>query len=94
MPKNSSDVQMEIVVNLLRGFYHLLSLNLQFPVIFEGPGGVKKLREAFRNNFHLFSPRPELGVPSYERKSRICHDKSSNDYYDVSITFRRPPLKE
>ena len=38
------------------------------PEVYLDPGRFKKLREACRNNFHLFSCKLDLMVPSYDQK--------------------------
>ena len=40
-----------------------------FSEVFGGPGGFRKVREAGRNNFLLFSPASDFMVPSYGEKA-------------------------
>ena len=49
---------------------HLGSEQFGFWVVFGGPGGFKKLREACRKKIHQFSSKSELMVPSYDRKNK------------------------
>ena len=39
--------------------------------MFAGPGGLEKLRKSCRLNFHLFSSRSELMLPSYNQKTNM-----------------------
>ena len=53
------------------GFFDFfVSRQIVFSMVFGGPGGFKKLREASRTNFHLISCQLDLMVPSYDQKTK------------------------
>ena len=52
-----------------------------FLVVFGGPGGFRKLREACGNNFHQVSSKSEGLVTSYEEKSEKLY--FSRSVFDV-----------
>ena len=47
----------------------MISEHVGLLVVFGGPGGRKQIREACRKNFHNFSSKSELMVPSYDHLS-------------------------
>ncbi len=63
----------------------VVSEHFEFGVVFGGPGGFKKLREACRKNVHQSSSKSEIMGPSYDRKTKLFNDKKSNDYFNVSV---------
>ena len=46
-----------------------------FSEVFGGPGGFRKVREADRKNFLLFSSGSGLMVPSYDQKTKMVMTK-------------------
>ena len=62
------------------GFFEtFVSKNIVFSLVFEGPGGFRKVREACRKNFFLFSCKsdsmapPKKRIPQKNKKSiKVC----------------------
>ena len=69
-----------IVVNVCWFSKKNVVKRISFSEVFEGLGRFKKVREACRNNFHLFSSKSELMVPSYDQRNNSCNVSKSNDY--------------
>ena len=57
-----------MVVSFFGGFEKHRSVNFVFSIVFAGPGGFGKVREAGRTNFLQISSKSDLMVPSYDRK--------------------------
>ena len=60
--------RMEIVGVIFSRFSNTESLSFMFSVVFEGPGGFGKGREAHRKDCLQFASKSEQMVPTYDRK--------------------------
>ena len=55
-------------------FSNFASEQFGFPEVFLDPGRFRKVREACRNHFHLFSSKFIARIPSYDQKPSEVHD--------------------
>ena len=77
----------------------IVSNKIGFPLVFEGFGALRKLREACGKNFHLISCQSTSVVTSYDQKTKnwrrlkqrllTCQSKSSR----TSTSLRRVSVK-
>ena len=58
------------------------------------PGRLRKVREACRNNFHLFSSKSIARIPSYDQKPSEINAEKSNAYFNVSAEKKRKKRKQ
>ena len=66
-----------IVVKQIGFSKQIVSKQIGFPEVFEGPGRFKKLREACRIHFHLVAPLKTVMVTSYDRKNKKLTTKKA-----------------
>ena len=55
-------------------FFENASEKFGFPEVFVDPGRFRKVREACRNHFHLFSSKFIARISSYDQKPSEVHD--------------------
>ena len=48
----------------------------------------KKLREAYRKNFHLVAYLKTSAVASYDQKTKKVNELKSNEYFNVSVRLK------
>ena len=59
--------------------------NLGFRMVFGGPGGFRKIREADRMNFLQLSSKSDLMISSHDQKANSFYDSKNNDYSNLSV---------
>ena len=55
-------------------FFKIASEQFGFPEVLLNPGRFRKVQEACRNHFHLFSSKFIARIPSYDQKPSEVHD--------------------
>ena len=58
-----------VVVKIYR-FFDFVFKQLGFPEVYVGPAGFRKVRQACRKNFVLFSCNMDSVVPCYDEKTK------------------------
>ena len=74
-PEVRENAKILIVVGIVWGGSKRFGLsNVGFPQVFGGPGGFRKVREAGRKNFLLFSSGSDFMVPIADHQTKKVND--------------------